>query len=357
MTTPAPDLRPGRHLVFVGCTASGKSAVAFELALRRIAAGRPAEIVSCDSMAVYRGMDVGTATPTGAERAQVPHHLLDVAGPSEEYSVVRFRDDVVAALAGIESRGADAVLVGGTGLYVRAVTDGLQVPGRYPEVLDALEALPTDELRSRLGELDPLGARRIEPNNRRRLLRALEVTIGSGRPFSAGGPGLGVYDPTPFVLTGIRLPREVVGRRVSARWETQMAGGLLGEVRALAERADGLSRTAAEALGYRELLAHLRGEHTLEEASELAVRRTRQFAVRQERWFRRDPRITWFDPPDPEAPDRAAIAERVEANTQELVDIGHWGVPVFVFRGEQFWGQDRIDDLRLVLDEAGLGRA
>lgn len=317
MSTSGPDPRPGRHVVLVGCTASGKSAVALELARRRIAAGRPTEIVSCDSMAVYRGMDVGTATPTPAERALVPHHLLDVADPSEEYSVVRFRDDVAAALVGIESRGADAVLVGGTGLYVRAVTDGLQVPGRYPEVLETLDALPTEELHARLEELDPLGARRIEPNNRRRLVRALEVTIGSGRPFSAGGPGLGVYDPTPFVLTGIRLPRAVVGRRVSARWEAQMAAGLLDEVRALADRTGGLSRTAAEALGYRELLAYLRGEHTLGEATELAVRRTRQFAVRQERWFRRDPRITWFDPPDPEAPDRAALAERIDTYWSE----------------------------------------
>ncbi|MFZ4518850.1 MAG: tRNA (adenosine(37)-N6)-dimethylallyltransferase MiaA [Microthrixaceae bacterium] len=313
----APAPRAGRHLVLVGCTASGKSAVALELARRRTAAGRPTEIISCDSMAVYRGMDVGTATPTEAERAVVPHHLIDVADPSEEYSVVRFRDDVAAALAGVEGRGADAVLVGGTGLYVRAVTDGLQVPGRYPEVLEALEELPIEELRARLEELDPLGARRIEPNNRRRLLRALEVTLGSGRPFSAGGPGLGVYEATPFVLTGIRLPRDVVGERVAARWDAQMAAGLLDEVRALAARPDGLSRTAAEALGYRELLTHLRGECSLEEAAELAVRRTRQFAVRQERWFRRDPRITWFDPPDPRVPDRAALAERIDAHWSE----------------------------------------
>jgi len=292
---------PGRHLVLVGCTASGKSALAMDLARRRRSVGREVEIISCDSMAVYRSMDVGTATPSAAEQAEVRHHLVDVVDPDEEFSVQRFATAVADTLDGIESRGADAVLVGGTGLYVRSVTDGLDLPARYPEVAARLDAEPdTAALARRLEELDPLAASRIPPGNRRRLVRALEVTIGSGRPFSANGPGLGVYAPTPFVLVGLRLPRDVVAARIRARYDQQLADGFLDEVRALADRDGGVSRTAAEALGYRELLAHLRGECPLDDAVATAVARTRRFAVRQERWFRRDPRIRWFGlPPDP----------------------------------------------------------
>ena len=313
MTTTRPDegRTPGRHLVLVGCTASGKSALALALARRRRDAGRAVEIVSCDSMAVYRGMDIGTASPGPPDRAEVPHHLVDVADPDEEYSVQRFAAAVTEALDGIEKRGADAVLVGGTGLYVRAVTDGLDLPPRYPEVAARLEAEPdTAVLARRLEELDPVAASRVPPGNRRRLVRALEVTIGSGEPFSSRGPGLGVYAPTPFLLGGIRLPRDVVADRVRARFARQMDEGFLDEVRVLAARPGGLSRTAAEALGYRELLAHLRGECSLDDAVATAVARTRRFAVRQERWFRRDPRITWFEPGDgAAAPDLAAVVD------------------------------------------------
>jgi tRNA dimethylallyltransferase len=286
---------PGRHLVLVGPTASGKSAIGLEVARRRTAGGRPVEIISCDSMAVYRGMDIGTATPSAAERAEVPHHLIDVVDPDEEFSVQRFASLVTESLDGIESRGADAVLVGGTGLYVRAVTDGLHLPGRYPDVAAALEHEPTDELERRLAELDPVAASRVPPGNRRRLVRALEVTIGSGRPFSASGPGMGEYPPTPFVLAGLGLPRPVLTERIQHRYRRQLDDGFVDEVRALAERPPGVSRTAAEALGYRELLAHVRGECSVDQAIDTAAARTRRFAVRQERWFRRDPRIRWFD--------------------------------------------------------------
>jgi tRNA dimethylallyltransferase len=299
-------------LVVVGPTASGKSSVALEVARRRRAAGRPTEIVSCDSMAVYRGMDIGTATPTASVRAEVPHHLLDVVGPDEEYSVSAFTDQVRSVLDDLRGRGVDAVLVGGTGLYVRAVTDGLVPPPRYPEVAEQLEAEPdTAVLLARLERLDPLAASRIPAGNRRRIVRALEVTIGSGRPFSAAGPGLDVYPPTPFVQVGLAVPREVLAARISARYGTQFDRGFLDEVRSLAALPGGPSRTAREALGYRELLAHLRGETTLDEAVATAVVRTRRFAVRQERWFRRDPRITWFDAA---AVDPAALAARVDAH-------------------------------------------
>ena len=286
---------PGRHLVLVGPTASGKSAAGLALARRRVASGRPVEIISCDSMAVYRGMDIGTATPSATELLEVPHHIVDVVDPSDEFSVQQFIALVAASLDGIESRGADAVLVGGTGLYVRAVTDGLDLPGRYPEVAAALEPESTEELERRLAELDPVAASRVPPRNRRRLIRALEVTIGSGRPFSASGPGMGEYPPTPFVLAGLSLPRPILTERIQERYRRQLDAGFVDEVRALADRPDGISRTAAEALGYRELLDHLRGECSLDQAIDRAVIRTRRFAVRQERWFRRDPRIRWFD--------------------------------------------------------------
>jgi tRNA dimethylallyltransferase len=283
--------------VLVGPTASGKSSVALALAERRIAAGDPVEIVTVDSMQVYRGMDVGTAKPTAEEQGRVPHHLLDMVDPTEEYSVARFARSARSALDGIDERGARAVLVGGTALYVQAVVDELALPGRFPEVARDVESEPdTAALHERLRSLDPAAASRIEPGNRRRIVRALEVTIGSGRRFSEFGPGLREFGATPFVLAGLRVPREVVGERIAQRYRQQLADGFLDEVARLDRAAAGAwSRTAAQALGYRELLAHLHGECTLDEAIEAAVVRTRQFAVRQIRWFRRDPRITWFD--------------------------------------------------------------
>jgi len=290
-----PPRRPGRHLVVTGPTASGKSAVALELAQLRIARGEPVEIITVDSMQVYRGMDIGTAKPTAEERAAVPHHLLDLVDPDAEFSVAEFARAAEEVLDDIEARGASALLVGGTALYLQAVVDRLRVPGRYPEVLAELEAdADTVALHRRLRELDPLAASRMEPTNRRRVLRALEVTLGSGRPFSSWGPGLGEFPDTPYVLCGIRLPREVLAQRIERRYAQQLEAGFLDEVRGLVERFE-LSRTARQALGYAELLEHLDGRCTLDEAVRRAVTRTRQFAVRQIRWFRRDPRITWFD--------------------------------------------------------------
>jgi tRNA dimethylallyltransferase len=286
----------GRHLVLVGPTASGKSSLALALARRRLDAGEPVELVSMDSMAVYRGMDIGTTSPSAADRAAVRHHLIDVVDPDEEFSVAAFTRAVVTALDEIESRDARAILVGGTGLYVQAVVDGLEVPGRYPEVADRLAAeTDTRVLHERLVRLDPVAASRLEPDNRRRILRALEVTEGSGRPFSSYGPGLDAYPETPFVLGGLRVDRELLTARIRARVDQQLRDGFLDEVRALLRRPAGVSRTAGQALGYGELAAHLRGECTLDEAVATIVLRTRQFAVRQIRWFRRDPRIEWFD--------------------------------------------------------------
>lgn len=295
MTDVMPESDP-IHLALVGATASGKSAVAMALARRdpRI------ELVSVDSMQVYRGMDIGTAKPTPAERAEVRHHLLDLADPWEDYTVARFQAAFREAMAGIEARGQRALLVGGTGLHLRAVVDDLDIPGQYPEARRDLEAEPdTAALYERLAGLDPAAASRMEPTNRRRVVRALEVTLGSGRPFSAYGPGLEAYPETRFRLLGIAVPPEVLARRIADRFHHQLEAGFPEEVRALAADPRGLSRTASQALGYRELLRHVAGEWTLEEATEEAITRTRRFARRQRAWFRRDPRIEWHGASDP----------------------------------------------------------
>ena len=279
-------------LVIVGATASGKSALAMEVARR---AG-DVELVSVDSMQVYRGMDIGTAKPTPAERAEVRHHLVDVAEPSEEFSVAEFQGLVRTALADIESRGRRAVLVGGTGLYVRSIVDGLTIPGQWPDVRRELEAEPdTAALHRRLSVLDPTAAARMEPANRRRVVRALEVTIGSGRAFSTFGPGLEAYPDVGFHLVGVRVERDERNERIAARFHRMVDAGLLEEVRALAALRPPPSRTARQALGYRELLRHVEDGAPLDACVDEAITRTRQFARRQEVWFRRDPRITWVD--------------------------------------------------------------
>ena len=287
---------PRDPLVILGPTASGKSALAVALA-RRMAG---AEIISADAYAVYRGMDIGTAKPSMAERGGVPHHLIDVADPSETWTVARFQTAVAETLDDLARRGATPIVVGGTGLYVRAVVDRFTLPGQYPEAREAVEAEPsTEALWHRLDRLDPAAAAKILPTNRRRLVRALEVTEGSGRPFSSYGPGVDAYPPTPFRQIGLRLDRDVLDQRIEARYRAQMEAGFLDEVARLLA-AGPLSDTAAQALGYAELAAHLAGTITLDEALDQAIRRTRRFARRQERWFRRDPRLIWFDAGHPQ---------------------------------------------------------
>jgi tRNA dimethylallyltransferase len=279
-----------RPLVLLGPTASGKTALSLEIARR----DPEVEIVVVDSMQVYRGMDVGTAKPTPAERAAVPHHLLDLVDPGDEFTVGDFQVAARQVLDDLTARGRRPVLVAGTGLYLRAVLDGLTLPGRYPEVRAELDATAdTVELHERLRALDPLAASRMEPSNRRRVVRALEVCIGSGRPFSSYGPGLTDYRPTPFHQVGLSWPRDELDRRIEQRYQQQLADGFLDEVRAL-HAGPVVSRTAAQALGYKELHEHVAGRAGLDEALALAVARTRRFARRQERWFRRDPRVGWL---------------------------------------------------------------
>ena len=253
------------------------------------------ELVSVDSMQVYRGMDIGTAKPSAAERAEITHHLLDLVEPTEEFTVAEFRRAHDAALAAIAARGHRALLVGGTGLHHRVVVDDFDLPGQWPDVRAALAAEPdTAALHARLAALDPAAAAKMEPTNRRRVERALEVCVGSGRPFSSFGPGVDDYPPSPVTQLGLRWPRPVIAERIAERVHRRIADGLVGEVAALVA-AGGFSRTAAQALGYKELVQALQGHIGQDEAIATIITRTRQFAVRQDRWFRRDPRVRWID--------------------------------------------------------------
>jgi tRNA dimethylallyltransferase len=285
------------HLALVGPTASGKSALA--LAVAR--ALDDVEIVSVDSMQVYRGFDIGTAKATRAERDEVPHHLVDVAEPAEEWSVARFQSAARAAVADIAARGRRALLVGGTGLYVQAVLDPLTFPPEDRAVRAEIElelATPAGLAsgQAELARRDPVAASRMEPGNQRRVARALEVIRITDRPFSSFGPGLRRYGPPvfPVSVAGVWLPRAVLNDRIVQRVADMCDAGLVEEVRALRDRGD-WSRTARQAIGYREVVDHLDGgEPSLGAALESVVRRTRAFARRQRMWFRRDPRVVWF---------------------------------------------------------------
>lgn len=297
------DARP---LVIVGPTASGKSALGLELARRNPAT----DILSVDSMQVYRGMDIGTAKPSKAEQQQVPHHLIDLVHAADGFGVVDFQQAFVQAIALVASRDRVPLLVGGTGLYLRAVVDGLVPPPRFPAIAEELESeSDTEALHRRLQGLDRLAASRMEPTNRRRVIRALEVTLGTGSPFSSHGPGLEVYPEVPFRLVGMEIDRDEMDARIDVRYGEQMDSGFLAEVEALLDGPRGWSQTAAQALGYKELAMHLKGELTLPEALALAKQRTRRFARRQQRWFRRDPRIEWLS----SAGGPAAVADLIEA--------------------------------------------
>ena len=252
------------------------------------------ELVSVDSMQVYRGMDIGTAKPSTSERTEIRHHCIDLVDATVGFTVGDFKPAFESALATIAGRGGRALLVGGTGLYHRVVIDDFELPGEFADARDELIVEPdTELLHRRLVELDPAAAAKIEPGNRRRVIRALEVTVGSGRPFSSFGPGVDAYPPSPVVQIGLRRPRPVIARRIESRVAAMLEAGLVDEVARLHER--GFSRSARQGLGYKEIVEHLEGRVGKDEAIETIITRTRQFAVRQDRWFRRDPRVQWID--------------------------------------------------------------
>jgi tRNA dimethylallyltransferase len=295
-------------VALVGPTAAGKTEASVELA-RRLGA----EILVVDSMTVYRGLDVGTAKPSTAQRAAVPHHLLDLAEPTEPFSVALFQRMAKKTLAEIRRRGRSALLVGGSGLYFRAVVDDLEFPGTDPRLRAAVLAegtvLGSEALHRRLGDLDPIAAARIEPSNMRRTARALEVAALTGRPFSSFAQAWGRYPEGRVRAAGVKLPPATLRARIEDRVRRQLDEGLVDEVRSLLERGAGPWLTASQAIGYTEVAEHLEGRLGLEEAVSRMVGRTRSLARRQMAWFRRDPRIRWFQAP---AEGAAAVIDQIE---------------------------------------------
>ena len=278
-------------LVILGPTASGKSDVAFAVAREM-----GAEILSVDSMQVYRGMDVGTAKPSPAERSAVPHHLLDVAAPDEPFTVARFVELADAVIADAARRNVPLVATGGTPLYYKSLFEGLfEGPAADEATRARLKELPNDELYRRLGEVDPAAAARIHRNDQRRLVRALEVHELTGQPISSFQTHwTGDQRRHPAVWVGLDWDRDALNRRINARVKAMLAAGWVEEVRSLLATYPTLSHTAAEATGYRELIDHVHGRLTLDEATEQIKIATRQLARRQMKWFRRFRDVTWL---------------------------------------------------------------
>ena len=282
-------LRP--VIAVVGPTAAGKSELS--LALARTLGG---EVVNADSMQLYVGMDVGTAKLTMSERAGVVHHLLDIWPVTQAASVSEYQQLAREAIDDIRGRGNTPILVGGSGLYVRAAIDNLEFPGTDPAVRARLESeldeLGSGAMHARLAAVDPVAAAAILPGNGRRIVRALEVIELSGRPFSATLPEYeSVY---PVVQLGVTVPRPELDRRIADRVHQMWDLGLVDEVRRLelAGLRDG--RTASRALGYAQVLKFLAGDWTEDEAAAQTIQATRRFVRRQESWFRRDPRVQWI---------------------------------------------------------------
>jgi tRNA dimethylallyltransferase len=275
-------------IAIVGPTASGKSALAM-----RVADRIGGEIVSADSRQVYRGMDIGTAKATAEERARIRHHLIDVVDPGERYDVLRYQRDGRAALAEIRERGHVALVVGGTGLYVRALLDGLDLASlpHDPSVRARLEAEDPATLHERLRAVDPDAASRVDPRNRRRLVRYLEVaTIAGGPVARVRGAGVAA------LRIGLRPPREVLVAAIERRVREMVASGVLDEARALVARGIDPRLPSMSAHGYVHWAAHLRGEIDRDTAVGLTARDVRAYSRRQMTWFRRDGAIRWFDP-------------------------------------------------------------
>ena len=288
----------GRIVVIAGPTASGKSDLAVAIAQRL----GSAEVVNADSMQLYRGMDIGTAKISNDDRGGVPHHLIDVLGVSDPGSVAEFQHAARDVISECFDRGATPIVVGGSALYVRAVIDPLDFPGTDADVrarwTSELEKRGAPALHTVLAERDPEAAEQILPSNGRRIVRALEVGELTGEPFIATMPGHDSVYPG-LTMIGLDVPRDVLDDRLEQRVDQMWERGFVDEVRSL--RAQGLedAPTASRALGYQQILAHLRGETTEDEARAATVSGTRKFARRQDRLFRKDPRIHWlpFDSP------------------------------------------------------------
>jgi tRNA dimethylallyltransferase len=288
-----------------GPTAAGKTRVGVALAERFRAAGPPAEILSLDSMAIYRGMDIGTAKPSPEDRARVPHHLLDIREPHEEFSLAQYVEAAEQLVLDIRGRGAMPIFVGGTPLYLKALLRGMfeGPPADWAfrqQVDEEVTRVGVEALHKRLAMIDPLSAAKLKPTDKRRIIRALEVYKLTGQPISHLQLQFDVARPAEackvFVL---HWPRPELHRRIEARVEAMFEAGLIDEVRRLRENGGALSRTALQAVGYAEVLAHLDGKLDLAETIRLVKTRTRQFAKRQETWFRSLSECRWIEMHEP----------------------------------------------------------
>ena len=297
----------------VGATASGKTALSLALAERL-----GGEIVNTDAMAVYRGMDIGTAKPGAEERARVRHHLLDLLDVTEPLTVAEFQQRARATIAELRGRGVTPVLVGGSALYTRAILDRFEFPGTDPDLRARLEGeleqLGVAALFARLQQRDPRAAADIRPDNGRRIVRALEVGELTGRSYTATLPTLDYADPHTVQL-GVDIDRPTLDARIEQRVQRMFDAGLVEEVRRLLAAGLAEGRTAREAIGYRQVTAFLEGELTLDEAHQKTVQATRRFARRQESWFRKDPRITWLAWDDPALVETAVSVVRGDGAT------------------------------------------
>lgn len=294
-------------IVICGATATGKSDLAVALA-KNI----DAEIINADSMQLYRGMDIGTAKLSLTEQAGIPHHLLDVLDVTEDANVAWYQSQARAKISEIQGRGKSVVIVGGTGLYIKAILDELNFPDTDPAIREALEKealeLGANVLFERLAKLDPAAALAIDRANTRRIVRALEVIAITGKPFTANLPRKDSELYPQARQFGLVMDREALTERISARVDRMFAAGLVAEVDQCIAAGITTARTAQLALGYAQVIAMRRGDLTLEEAIEETKRATRQYARRQETWFSRDARIKWLSP----------IQPRLEIITQEI---------------------------------------
>lgn len=285
-------------IVICGATATGKSDLAVALA-KNI----DAEIINADSMQLYRGMDIGTAKLSLTEQAGIPHHLLDVLDVTEDANVAWYQSQARAKIAEIQGRGKSVVIVGGTGLYIKAILDELNFPDTDPAIREALEKealeLGANVLFERLAKLDPAAALAINRANTRRIVRALEVIAITGKPFTANLPRKDSELYPQARQFGLVMDREALTERISARVDRMFAAGLVTEVDQCIAAGITTARTAQLALGYAQVIAMRRGDLTLEEAIEETKRATRQYARRQETWFSRDTRIKWLSPIQP----------------------------------------------------------
>jgi tRNA dimethylallyltransferase len=296
-------------IIICGPTATGKSDLALEVAQKY-----DGEIINADSMQLYQGMDIGTAKLTVEERRGIPHHLLDILKVNQDASVAQYQEQARAAIEDIQSRGKIAIVVGGTGLYIKSIVDEMNFPETDPELRkkleDEAELLGTAELYSRLRLLDPEAAAAIEPANTRRIIRALEVIEVTGKPYSANLPSDTSLRFPDALHIGLSMERSSLAPRIEARVHRMFEQGLISEVESLLSEGLLEGATAQRAIGYAQVIALIRGEVTQNQAIEETVVATRQYVRRQETWFKRDQRIQWIGEGEPRLP---FIEERINS--------------------------------------------